>query len=418
MSLFLFQLETLNLAGNLLETVDERAFHGLRSLRDLNLDSNQLHRVPTISFRLLTELRSLSLNENHLIQELSTSAFEGLPMLGQLFLSGCSQLKRIQVNAFSGLVKLEILTITNNPRLSHIDSRAFEFGVLGDYKIERKQWPLRKLYLHANNFTTLPRDLIAWSNLDELDLRYNPWHCDCEFASWIGRALRKIYAQSNEKVFPDGALCIEPITLKGRSLHSLISTDSSADENDLVGHVDVIDCQPSTWTFPWNLVLTICTIVISVIFITTLVILGLRYRRRFPCYQCCCATTSYSGISPLKYRYSQPPGLPELCRYTKPIPAKVHADEDDQDPYAVRRLLADRRKMGEMDYSNEFYLGDNQRFLYDEPEHQYASCSTSGYYSAVVSENGSTRLAPTTPTLSNQGSFRVLQKYPVPITEL
>lgn len=386
-------------------------------MNHLTLDSNRLRRVPTISFRPLTDLRSLSISENHLLTDLPTSAFEGLPFLRQLIISRCSQLRRVEINAFSGLANLETLVMTENRMLSFIDPRAFEFG-FDDYGENTRSFsPLRQLFISGNNFTSLPKSLLPWGRLMEMDLRWNPWQCDCDFGPWIGGVLRKVYEnRPDRKPYLESAICQGPDDLRGRQLRSLKSA-SETENADSEGS-DFDHCESSTWTGSTSFILTAATVFSALSALTIFVILCLRYRRKLHC--CSCATSSYNGVSPLQYRYSPPPGLPELCRYTKPIPIVEVSCKDDHDAYGVRKLLADRRKVGEMGvpaYKYSDYPGEKGRFLYEDSENHYATCDTSGYYSGLVSDSGSGRLTSST-SLSNQGSFRVLQQYPVPITEL
>ncbi|KFD53770.1 hypothetical protein M513_05276 [Trichuris suis] len=246
----LHQLEVLNMAGNRLESIEEDAFSGLSSIGHLHLDRNRLNRIPTLSFRPLSDLSLLTISDNP-FDELSTSCFEGLSRLTQLVITKCPYLKTINLNAFSGLFDLETLILAENPALSQFHPLAFETDA---------PLALRQVYLFGNNLTRLPRSLLPWSQLTELDLRGNPWQCDCQML-WIGSVVRQIYANVQDPQ-PD-CVCAGPKDLAGSALVSL--------------QQDAYNCSASS-----RLPMIVSLLLTAVFMLLTVVILLLmRYRRCF-----------------------------------------------------------------------------------------------------------------------------------------
>ena len=68
-----FQLEILNLGGNQLTEIHNKAFSMLINLRELHLDNNLLASIPTDAFKPLTNLQQLFLggpgNSIHTIED-------------------------------------------------------------------------------------------------------------------------------------------------------------------------------------------------------------------------------------------------------------------------------------------------------------------------------------------------------------
>ena len=70
---FVFQLENLNLGGNQLTEIHNKAFEKLINLRELHLDNNLLASIPSDAFKPLTNLQKLFLggpgNSIHTIED-------------------------------------------------------------------------------------------------------------------------------------------------------------------------------------------------------------------------------------------------------------------------------------------------------------------------------------------------------------
>uniref|UniRef100_A0A914X140 Uncharacterized protein n=1 Tax=Plectus sambesii TaxID=2011161 RepID=A0A914X140_9BILA len=336
----LADLEILKLEGNSIERIDENGFVGLSSLKQLNLRFNKLARVPSVSFRPLTDLDTLQLGEN-LFDELPTSAFEGLANLRQLFITGCAQLTNAQLNAFSGLLHLNTLVITDNRQFARIDALAFE-----------QPDSLRRLVLSRNAIESLPSGLINWSQLDELDLRDNPWNCDCSLG-FLPPALRLIYGTSGRPSAGPKATCAQPDPLQGRSLIELGEED--------------IDCSTSDSR---RLLVTIAVVGGCLTALTAVVLLVFRFRRSIL-----------------------------LCLGLK----------KQRDMYARADVLSSTYDYGNL--SKKTLLG-HASFSAPYEQRSFLTHQGSDYYSGTVTPPR------TNSTLSRDDSFRIITKYPVPITEL
>lgn len=93
-------------------------------------------------------------------------------------------LTHIGKGALSNLTGLKKLVCANNPRLIHIDPNALSRpGVNGT---NTEVWPvIKELTLYNNNLSVISSHLLGrWDNLDLIDIRQNPWQCDCEI-QWI-----------------------------------------------------------------------------------------------------------------------------------------------------------------------------------------------------------------------------------------
>lgn len=337
----LTDLEILKLNDNSIERIDEQGFVGLRSLKQLSLRFNKLARVPSVSFRPLTDLDTLQLGENP-FDELPTSAFEGLANLRQLFITGCSQLKSAQLNAFSGLLHLDTLVITDSRQFAVIDALAFE-----------QPNSLRRLILSHNAIESLPAALISWSQLDELDLRDNPWKCDCSL-SFLPPTLRLIYGTNARQNVGTKATCAQPDSLQGRSLIELGEQD--------------VDCSASD---SHHLLVTIAAVVGCLTALTAIVLIVFRFRR---------SILICLGLKKRKDMYARADVLSSTYGYGNLSKKNLLGHASFAAPYEQRSFLT----------------------------HQGGS----DYYSGTVTPPR------TNSTLSRDDSFRIITKYPVPITEL
>ncbi|XP_014784822.1 leucine-rich repeat neuronal protein 1 [Octopus bimaculoides] len=177
-------LEELNLHNNLLKTLQDGAFTGLKNLRVLDLSYNRLHLIEKDAFGGLNNLQVLNLDGNGLtsvnpdwfqriksvselllskndLRKLTDDLFRELPLLSTLNLTG-NQIRVIEVNAFRGLSKLCVLNLSNN-RLTNIPSQEIRFLPSLDI-----------LILDANSFETVKSEEFHHLNISELSLSFLP----------------------------------------------------------------------------------------------------------------------------------------------------------------------------------------------------------------------------------------------------
>ncbi|OON19768.1 leucine Rich repeat-containing domain protein, partial [Opisthorchis viverrini] len=206
----LTNLETLQIESSGVLRVTMDAFRSLTNLKYLNLQNNSLHLgingLPKEALRSLPQLRTLNLAENPI--DLVPDSF--------FVLSGGSQLQNLLLGPTKGVSM-------------YIDPGAF--------MSLRK---LRLLDLSFSKITSLPSNmqytLDAMSELNELYLGGNPWHCDCKLR-WLNRWFKK-RAKSNIRltksvqnhhgqVLNFEPLCTTPDVLRDKPIFSPDLTDHS-----------------------------------------------------------------------------------------------------------------------------------------------------------------------------------------------
>lgn len=136
----LINLQRIYLSNCQIKIINEKTFKGLTNLVELDLSENFLETVPTSSFIDCPSLMRLTLSSNPLTS-LKRLAFNHLSFLNTLDLDKC-KIGEIEQGAFQGLHSLEWLVLEDNS-------------------------------LRMIPGETLPR------NLKGVELRGNPWECDC-----------------------------------------------------------------------------------------------------------------------------------------------------------------------------------------------------------------------------------------------
>jgi len=205
------QLNTLNLTGNLLTTIPE-ALQFAVNLQTLFLDENDIKYIG---------------GENH-------SVFPSLTKLEYLSIS-YTTLKSIGEGAFSKLTSLKTLKLNNNPHLSSIHPKALSKSGEED-PIRLEYPPLTELYLHNNNISTLDANLFPhWDNLDIIDIRHNPWVCDCENQWVISNLLPEIILK--HPTMSKDLICNHPKAMVGKELVELLNKHSKLRCSDRFNHL-------------------------------------------------------------------------------------------------------------------------------------------------------------------------------------
>ncbi|CAH2241188.1 jg3254 [Pararge aegeria aegeria] len=163
-------LEILTLYENKISVVDGEAFKGLeKKLKRLNLGGNELTAVPQKALALLENLKKLEMQENR-ITTISEGDFAGLRNLDSLGLAH-NQLREVPANVFSHLTFLNSLELEGN-QIQRIDEKAFagleenlQYLRLGDNRLHdipsealRPLHRLRHLDLRSNNITYISED--------------------------------------------------------------------------------------------------------------------------------------------------------------------------------------------------------------------------------------------------------------------
>ncbi|XP_022673351.1 leucine-rich repeat-containing protein 15-like isoform X2 [Varroa destructor] len=167
-------LEELRLDGCKLQAIQAGAFRALGGLRVLHLQDNQLGDTPSASFSDIPLLEEIDVGQNP-ISRLRDRAFQHLRHLRTLSLSGATEMRELEPNALIDNQQLEQLSLSYNVVLTQLNPATF-----------RPLSRLRRVNLRANGLTSLPVDLfpVAWEDLTELDIRDNPFVCNCSLR-WL-----------------------------------------------------------------------------------------------------------------------------------------------------------------------------------------------------------------------------------------
>lgn len=232
----------LNLGSNIFRNIPGDVFGPLAALQELVLDSCSVRDVATDAFRGLQHLRMLRLRDN-LLTMVPTHAWQHLPGLEEIFL-GQNHFDEVRANAFAGLARLRVVEISGAQRLAALRASAFtpnadlrkvvmnhnlRFSVIETGAFDGLP-SLRHLSLREDAFRTFADDVLAWDELDTLDLRDNPLECNCSLA-WLRTLLqnKNLTLESSAdtaSVLSSVAIrCQTPSSLGGRLLSELTGGD-------------------------------------------------------------------------------------------------------------------------------------------------------------------------------------------------
>lgn len=211
-------LRVLDLSYMELLELPKRIFHTPQGLQYLNLTGNLLTTIPE-ALEYAINLKWLSMDENPMENIHGEDVFPAIKTLEYLSLSYMTPLKVIGRGAFSKLEGLREVHICNNPELSHLHGEAFSRAD-PDYPVQL-EWPrIKQLYLHNNNLTQLDSQLLArWDDMEVIDIRVNPWLCDCD-NQWMVETLLPIIEKSTPKIV-NNIVCAGPDQMKGLSMVDL-----------------------------------------------------------------------------------------------------------------------------------------------------------------------------------------------------
>lgn len=211
-------LRVLDLSYMELLEIPKRIFHSPQGLHYLNLTGNLLTTVPE-ALDYAINLKWLSLDENPIETIQGENVFPEIKTLEYLSLSYITPLKVIGRGAFSKLEGLKELHICNNPELTHLHGEAFSRANPDDPV--RMEWPrVKQLYLHNDNLSVLDSQLLArWDDMEVIDIRVNPWLCDCD-NQWMVETLLPIIEKTTPKIM-NNIVCAAPDPMKGISMVEL-----------------------------------------------------------------------------------------------------------------------------------------------------------------------------------------------------
>ncbi|RWS15558.1 Leucine-rich repeat neuronal protein 2-like protein [Dinothrombium tinctorium] len=260
----LIKLKTLLLRNNKLTSVPSLAFYHLPNLVKLDIGRNALREIGASSLSALTALEDLSLDKceivslhsssllrvNHLrrlqiednnLSEIPSDSIQHLKNLEELII-GRNRIARIEAFAFRGAPKLKILDIRHDHQLSYIDKDAFlgiplllkliiehcpKLKLLHASTLHLQKKSLKYLSLRGNHIASLPYNLINWQQLQYIDIRGNPFTCNCSLL-WLWELLRQ---RNLSKEHRDEIICAEPGNLRGHRFLSLSLSEMACYES-------------------------------------------------------------------------------------------------------------------------------------------------------------------------------------------
>jgi hypothetical protein len=219
------QLKVLDLSAIEAFSLKEDLFHMLYELIELDLSDNDFFLVPTNSLRTSRKLEILKLSGNP-IRILDEHSFVKLSTLKELYLDNMKELIEIKEKTFSYLYYLRKISITNNPHLSFIDKNAF-------YGIFNRSWiAIKEADFRANRLITLSEHTLPFCNITTLDLRENPWTCDCHLL-WAKHChLRPELTK--------GIICANPFRLRGHDLSLVDHQNLICEHNEIYREVKMM----------------------------------------------------------------------------------------------------------------------------------------------------------------------------------
>ncbi|XP_033117023.1 toll-like receptor 2 [Anneissia japonica] len=197
------EMSVYNLAGNLIQWLDNDTFTNASELKTLCLGKNELYhsKIDSYAFHGLRNLESLSFQENIQLGQLRKSWFSGLFSLEYLNVKYCG-ISVIDKNAFQNCRKLRSINLSNN-RIKTLHNDIFQhMNLLMDLFLSNNKissvesFPfngshhLKLLILHNNQITTITKSfgLQNMTGLKTINIAFNPYSCDCKlvwFRQWL-----------------------------------------------------------------------------------------------------------------------------------------------------------------------------------------------------------------------------------------
>lgn len=237
-------LHTLDLGYCSLERLTWNSFNGLWNLRSLDLRGNNIHHLEPLTFTDLLSLHTLLLGHNPL-RKLRSKVFEGLKNLRVLNLAE-SSLERIDFDVFRETVNLELLDLGDNvlsfiqmgtlllPRLQHL---TLDGNQLVEVPYEIAYLPsLKYLDVSYNRIQTLDRCLLENNlQLEYLNLRENPFHCNCSIF-WLRAMKNRLMGRwkDNRKSLPFvPGKCSSPMSLREIPITSWLDLECFREQNTI-----------------------------------------------------------------------------------------------------------------------------------------------------------------------------------------
>lgn len=178
-------LETLDLTGNKIESLDKNIFYNLNKLTSLSLRNNKLNTLDKDLFRYNLQLKELDLGFNE-IEELDKDFFINLHNLNSLYL-GFNKFLSLDKDIFINQKNLESLSLKSN-NIKTLDKDLFEYNL-----------QLKELDLSFNELNNLDKDLFKNTNyLQEVSIDLSEKKINCITSSFLKKKSLKLLQQNNQ----------------------------------------------------------------------------------------------------------------------------------------------------------------------------------------------------------------------------
>ncbi|KAF5294333.1 hypothetical protein FQR65_LT10786 [Abscondita terminalis] len=206
-------LKELYLSYTKIKKLPNYFLHTPKHLKVLDLSGNGFTSIPEGLTDVHT-LETLFFNANSIVNLTEENGFKNVSSLKTLHFCNMVDLEEIGAHSISALENLEELHICNNLKLSRIHP-----ATLTRTEVETEIWPpIRKLNLRANQLSTIDFHLVLhWEKLKELDMRSNPWTCECE-NQWFVDTLMPIYIKIDNATAQQ-IKCGAPIEMVGLTFY-------------------------------------------------------------------------------------------------------------------------------------------------------------------------------------------------------
>ncbi|XP_063050314.1 toll-like receptor 13 [Engraulis encrasicolus] len=268
-------LKILQLYDNQINSISKNTFDGLHNLRELHLNANHLQQNTFTNpgiFKGMPHLELLNLNENVITfdsQNLKAPPFTELKSLQFMFISNqrlgmnnlpCNLLRGlsslilfhgshldihyVHPETFTYTPELRYLHLSNNVFMTEISPRVFHpVATLSELHITHSLLPslnflidanlsqLRNLQVQDNQIQGINQTIIqSLPNLEYIDLRYNPFICDCS-NEWLLHWANQ--SKLTQVVYFNQYHCSYPSALKREHLEDL-NTDSCSQNLEFI----------------------------------------------------------------------------------------------------------------------------------------------------------------------------------------
>ncbi|KAF4528655.1 hypothetical protein B566_EDAN016602 [Ephemera danica] len=183
-------LRVLDLSYCGLTTIPDRFLHTLVKLTTLNLNGNQFTSIPCTLSEISGSLSRLSIDDN----PLENFTFPALDLLEVLSLSHVNTMETLPSGALARLPALKTLYCNQNAELRYLEDGVFT-------EQQRITEASIQLELRNNALENLPEKLgVRWGELEVLDIRDNPWNCDCNLAWFTQSVVPTILAKHPDHI--------------------------------------------------------------------------------------------------------------------------------------------------------------------------------------------------------------------------